>query len=51
MVDRILALFAFIMLGVFVGILVYKLQRWDITLVAGFAMLLAGWDLLRKQNG
>jgi uncharacterized membrane protein YoaK (UPF0700 family) len=50
MLDRILALFAFVMLCVFVGILVYKLQRWDITMVSAIALLLAGWDLLRKQD-
>jgi hypothetical protein len=50
MSDRIIALFAFIALCAFVGILVFELQRLDITAVAVVTLALAGWDMLRSRD-
>lgn len=51
MFDRILALFAFVVLCTFVGILVFELQRLDIAAISAVTLALAGWDLLRHRNG
>ena len=50
MLDRVLALFAFIMLCIFVGVLIFKLQRLDLYVVAGITLLLAGWDMLGRKK-
>lgn len=42
--DRLVALFAFALLVGFVGILVWKLGRLDIGVVAGVTLLLVAWD-------
>ncbi|WP_322895870.1 MULTISPECIES: hypothetical protein [unclassified Yoonia] len=50
MLDRVLAIFAYIVLCLFVGVLVFKLQRLDISIVAAIAILLAGWDMLGRKK-
>ncbi|MFN3663794.1 hypothetical protein [Yoonia sp.] len=50
MLDRLLALFAFVMLCLFVGVLVFKLKRLDILIVAAITLLLAGWDMLGRKK-
>lgn len=50
MLDRTLALFAYIVLCLFVGILLFKLQRLDLFVVAGATLVLAGWDMLSKKT-
>ncbi|MBQ2261424.1 MAG: hypothetical protein II336_08660 [Loktanella sp.] len=50
MLDRVLALFAFVVLCIFLGVLVFKLQRLDITIVTALAVLLAGWDMLGSKK-
>lgn len=50
MLDRNLAFIAFVVLCVFVGILLFELQRLDISIVASVALLLAGWDMLSKKS-
>ncbi len=46
MIDRILAIFAFVVLGGFLFILGWKVHRVDLTLVILFAYGLAAVDLL-----
>lgn len=50
MLDRVLALFAFVMLCAFVGVLVFKLQRLDLYVIAAITLLLAGWDMLGRKK-
>jgi hypothetical protein len=50
MLDRLLGLFAYLVLVAFVGVLVFKLQRLDITLVAALTLGLAGWDVLVRNK-
>lgn len=50
MLDRVLAIFAFIMLCAFLGILVFELQRLDIAVVAAITLALAGWDVLSRKK-
>jgi len=50
MLDRALAIFAFIMLCAFVGVLVFKLQRPDISVISALALALAGWDMLGRKK-
>jgi D-serine deaminase-like pyridoxal phosphate-dependent protein len=50
MLDKIIALFALLVLAGFIGVLVFKLQRMDLFVVAGITLLLAGWDFLSKEH-
>lgn len=51
MLDRPLSLFAFAMLCVFIGILVFELQRLDVGALAAITLALAGWDMLGRKKG
>lgn len=51
MFERTIALFAFVMLCMFVAVLVFKLQRLDITVISALTLLLAGWDMLGRKKG
>jgi len=44
LVDRLVAVFAFALLVGFLAILVWKLGRLDIGIVAGVTLLLVAWD-------
>ncbi|MDP2696535.1 hypothetical protein [Thalassospira sp.] len=46
MTNRIMALFALIMLLGFLGILVWHVPRWDLGIVIAITMALAGYDFL-----
>ncbi|WP_445809752.1 hypothetical protein [Yoonia sp.] len=50
MFERGLAIFAFIMLFGFVAILVIKLERLDIAVIAAITLALAGWDVLGSKK-
>jgi len=50
MLDRVLAIFAFIMLCGFLGILVFELGRLDIAVIAAITLGLAGWDVLGRKK-
>lgn len=50
MTDRIIAFFALAMLIGFLAILVWKLQRLDLTVVTLITVALAAWDFLRPQK-
>ncbi len=50
MLDRILGLFAIIVLAGFLFILAWKLQRIDLSLVIGITLLLAFWDFFRPEK-
>lgn len=50
MFDRIIALAALLVLAGFLAILVFKLNRLDLYVVAGITLALAGWDFLSKQH-
>ncbi|MDX1820335.1 MAG: hypothetical protein R3197_05500 [Paracoccaceae bacterium] len=43
--NKLMAIFAFLVLVAFLGILVIHVPRLDLTLVIGFTVLLAAWDL------
>ncbi|WP_019953349.1 hypothetical protein [Yoonia vestfoldensis] len=50
MIDRVLAIFAFVVLCAFVAVLVFKLQRVDISVIAAITLGLAGWDVLGRKK-
>jgi hypothetical protein len=49
--NNALALFAFAILLVFLGILVWSVPRLDLMFVVGLTLLLAGWDLVQTLKG
>lgn len=49
MTDRILALFALIVLAGFLGVLLWKVQRIDLAIVIGITYVLAVWDFLTTK--
>lgn len=49
--NNVLALFAFAILLVFLGILVWAVPRLDLIFVVGMTLLLAGWDLVQNLKG
>lgn len=49
--NNVLALFAFSILIVFLGILVWSVPRPDLIFVVGLTLLLAGWDLVQNLKG
>lgn len=49
MLDRAASVAALIVLVGFLGILVWKLQRLDLTLVVGLTVALAAWDALGRR--
>lgn len=50
MTDRIVGFIALAVLTGFLGILVFKLMRVDITVIVGITLALAGWDFLRPAK-
>jgi len=50
MLDRLVPLFTYLVLVAFLGVLLFALQRLDITIVAGATLALAGWDFLRGHK-
>jgi hypothetical protein len=44
--DRILAIFAYLVLLAFLAILIWHVPRMDLIGVIGLTVLLAGWDLV-----
>ena len=50
MTGRIIPLFAFLILVGFLGILVWKLWRLDLTVIVVLTLALAGWDFFRPQQ-
>ncbi|WP_430473109.1 hypothetical protein ACQ0MK_13785 [Thalassospira lucentensis] len=51
LVNRIMALSAFVVLVGFVGILVGYVPRWDLGIMVAFTVALAGWDLWHVATG
>ncbi len=55
MINRLMALLAFVFLAGFLAIMVWHVRRWDLGIVIGATLLLAGVDLFlgsrKKQNG
>lgn len=49
MTDRILALFALIVLACFLGVLIWKVQRIDLAVVIGITYVLAVWDFITTK--
>lgn len=49
--NNIMALFAFGVFIVFLGILVWNVPRLDLMVVIGLTVALAGWDLVRNLRG
>jgi hypothetical protein len=49
MADRIASFIALIVLGGFLGILAWKLQRVDLSMVIGLTVALAAWDALGRR--
>lgn len=49
MLDRISSLLALIVLLGFLGILVWKLQRIDLSVVVALTVVLAAWDALGRR--
>jgi hypothetical protein len=49
--NNVLALFAFAILLVFLGILVWSVPRLDLIFVVSLTVLLAGWDLVQNLKG
>lgn len=50
MLERLLGLFAFAILTVFVGILAWKVATIDLFVVVAVTLLLAGYDLLTTHG-
>jgi hypothetical protein len=50
MMNRLLAWFAFAILCAFVGILVFKVQRLDLTVIVALTLVLAFWDTARATT-
>lgn len=50
MLDRIMGLFALLVLAGFLFILGWKLQRIDLSVVIGVTLLLAFWDFFRPAR-
>lgn len=52
MIERLMRILAYLILVVFLGILVYRLNRMDLTVVVGLTLALAGWDFFwpRKKT-
>ncbi|MBL4916158.1 hypothetical protein [Szabonella alba] len=51
MMNRVLAWAAFAVFCAFLGILVTKVQRLDLTIIVGLTVLLALWDTVRATRG
>jgi hypothetical protein len=49
MLDRVTSIAALVVLVGFLGILAWKLQRLDLTLVVGLTVALAAWDALGRR--
>ena len=49
--NNVLALFAFAILLIFLGILVWSVPRADLIFVVGLTLALAGWDLVQNLKG
>jgi small neutral amino acid transporter SnatA (MarC family) len=47
MINRLIALVAYLILVGFLGILIFKVPRLDLTILVGITLALAGWDMLR----
>ncbi len=50
MIDRLIAIVAYLTLVGFLAILVLKVPRVDLTLLVVVTLALAGWDLLRRAK-
>lgn len=50
MFDRLLAVIAYAFLVGFLGILLFKVPRVDLTVLIGITLALAGWDMLRPAK-
>lgn len=48
MIDRLIALVAYIVLIGFLAILIMKVPRLDLAILVVVTLALAGWDLLRR---
>lgn len=46
--NTLLALISFTLLGVFLGILVFKVMEIDLIIIAGIAVAMAGFDFIRS---
>lgn len=49
--SKVMAIFAFAVLLVFLGILLSHVPRWDLIGVVTVTVLLAGWDLITNLRG
>ncbi|MDP2083583.1 MAG: hypothetical protein Q8K20_00165 [Gemmobacter sp.] len=48
--DKLVAIFAFVVFLVFVGILIWHVPRLDLMAVVGLTVVLTGWDLARSLH-
>ncbi|KZB69969.1 MULTISPECIES: hypothetical protein [Thalassospira] len=51
LLNRVMALLAFVILVGFVGILVAYVPRWDLAIMVSICIGLAGWDIWRVAMG
>ncbi|MFV1852577.1 MAG: hypothetical protein ACMZ66_17990 [Thalassospira sp.] len=49
--NRAMALLAFIVLAVSICTLVFYVPRWDLAIMVGFTLILAGWDMWHVAMG
>ncbi len=51
LLNRAMALLAFIVLAVSIGTLVFYVPRWDLAIMVGLTLALAGWDMWHVAMG
>ncbi|MDG4720791.1 MULTISPECIES: hypothetical protein [Thalassospira] len=51
LMNRVMALLAFVILAGFVGILVAYVPRWDLGIMVAICVALAGWDIWHVAMG
>ena len=49
--NSVLAIFAYAVMLVFLGILIWHVPRLDLGFVVALTLLLAGWDLVQTMKG
>ena len=48
--ERVVAVLAFVVLTGFLGILLWKVPRWDLGIIIGITLLLAAYDFLSSAG-
>ncbi|MCC9624433.1 hypothetical protein LPB41_22355 [Thalassospira sp. MA62] len=51
LLNRAMALFAFVVLAGFLGILFGYVTRWDLGIMVAITLVLAGWDFFHVATG